>query len=98
VARIELAPDVLDDFERIIAHLRLHDSPGWADRGREIITAIDILASSPLIGRLSDSGNRELIIGHDARGYVALYRHAEQLDTVFVLAVRGQKEAGYARG
>lgn len=98
MTRIELAPDVLDDFERIVKHLRLHDSPGWANRGREIIAAIDILASSPLIGRLTDSGNRELIIGHDAHGYVALYRYVEQLDTVFVLAVRGQKEAGYARG
>lgn len=98
MARIELAPDVLDDFTRIVTHLRLHDSPDWPDRGREIIAAIDILASSPLIGRLADSGNRELIIGHDAHGYVALYRYVEQLDTVFVLAIRGQKEAGYARG
>lgn len=98
MARIELAPDLLDDFERIVAHLRLHDSHGWASRGREIIAAIDILASSPLIGRPTDSGNRELIIGHDARGYVVLYRYVEQLDTVFVLAVRGQKEVGYARG
>lgn len=97
MARIELAPEVLDDFERIFAHLRLHESPRWAERGREIIAAIDILASSPLIGRLADSGNRELIIGRDSRGYVALYRYVAKLDTVFVLAVRGQKEAGYAR-
>lgn len=98
MARIELAPEVLDDFARIVTHLRLHESPHWADRGREIITAIDILASSPLIGRHDDSGNRELIIGRDSSGYVALYRYVAQLDTVFVLAVRGQKEAGYTRG
>jgi len=31
------------------------------------------------------------------RGYVALYRYIEQADTVFVLAIRSQREAGYGR-
>jgi hypothetical protein len=31
------------------------------------------------------------------RGYVALYRYVEQADTVFVLAIRSQREAGYGR-
>jgi hypothetical protein len=38
---------------------------------------------------------RELVIGRDARGYVALYRYAPEIDTVFVLAIRSQREAGY---
>ena len=38
---------------------------------------------------------RELVIGRRARGYVALYRYVPAVDTVFVLAIRGQKEAGY---
>jgi hypothetical protein len=33
----------------------------------------------------------------DARGYVALYRYVPELDTVFVLAIRGQRKAGYSR-
>ena len=36
-------------------------------------------------------------IGRRAHGYVALYRYAEKIDTVFVLALRSQCEAGYAR-
>ncbi|MGH8579450.1 MAG: type II toxin-antitoxin system RelE/ParE family toxin, partial [Gammaproteobacteria bacterium] len=40
---------------------------------------------------------RELVIGRSARGYVALYRYIEQIDTVFVLAIRSQREAGYSR-
>ena len=40
---------------------------------------------------------RELVIGRRARGYVALYRCVAELDTVYVLAIRGQKEAGYTR-
>lgn len=30
------------------------------------------------------------------RGYLALYRYIAEIDTVFVLAVRSQSEAGYA--
>ena len=44
---------------------------------------------------LARCGMRELVIGRRARGYVALYRYVAELDTVFVLAVRGRKEAGY---
>jgi toxin ParE1/3/4 len=39
----------------------------------------------------------ELVIGRGSRGYVALYRYVPEIDTVFVLAVRSQREAGCAR-
>jgi superfamily II DNA or RNA helicase len=35
------------------------------------------------------------IIGRATRGYVALYRYVAALDTVFVLAVRAQREDGF---
>jgi hypothetical protein len=38
-----------------------------------------------------------LIIGRDSHGYVAQYRHVDAIDTVFVLALRSQRDAGYAR-
>jgi plasmid stabilization system protein ParE len=38
---------------------------------------------------------RELVIGFGDSGYVALYRHEPDTDTVRVLAFRHQKEAGY---
>ena len=38
---------------------------------------------------------RELVIGFGKAGYVALYRHVEGEQAVFVLAFRHQKEAGY---
>jgi hypothetical protein len=34
------------------------------------------------------------VIGRGARGYVALHRYLSEIDTVFVLAVRGPWEAG----
>ena len=95
MARIELAPEVAGDIERIYAHLAEFDIENIDGRIREIIQAIDVLRSNPLIGRPGSGQNRELVIGCDARGYLALYRYVEELDTVFVLALRSQREAGY---
>lgn len=38
---------------------------------------------------------RDLVIAFGDSGYVALYRHEAADDTVYVLAFRHQKEAGY---
>jgi toxin ParE1/3/4 len=88
VARIELAPGVLDDFDRFLDHMAQFDVEDSAARIGDIIAAIDILTHSPLIGRPVKAGKRELVIGHGSRGYVALYRFVARIDTVFVLAIR----------
>ena len=97
MARIELAPEVLDDFDRFLEHLAQFDVSNIAERIDEIVEALQILTHSPLIGRPAKGGKREVVIGHGSRGYVALYRYIPQLDTVFVLAIRNQREAGYGR-
>ena len=97
MSRVELAPGVGDDFDRILEHLLLHDVAQAASRIEDIIKAIDVLENNPLIRRQIREDLRELVIGRRTRGYVALYRYVAELDTVFVLAIRGQKEAGYAR-
>ena len=97
MARVELAPDVGDDFDRILQHLSAHRVAQAASRIEDMIRAIDVLERNPLIGRPVREDLRELVIGRRTRGYVALYRYVAELDTVFVLAIRGQKEAGYAR-
>ena len=38
---------------------------------------------------------RELIIPFGDSGYVALYRYDSKADTIYVLAFRHQKEAGF---
>ena len=48
-----------------------------------------------MIGRVVRGGHRELVIGRGARGYVALYRYVAEVDTVFILALKGQRELGY---
>ena len=97
MARIELAPEVLDDFDRFFDHLAQFEVKDAAQRIREIVEAVQILSHSPLIGRPVKGGKRELVIGRDSRGYVALYRYVADIDTVLVLAVRSQRESGYKR-
>lgn len=97
MARVELAPEVADDFDRILSHLADYEVSDGLSRLQDIIAAIDVLERNPLIGPPGPAGNRELVIGRGARGYVALYRYAAAIDTVFVLAVRSQREAGFAR-
>jgi toxin ParE1/3/4 len=97
MTRIELAPEVGDDFDRILEHLTRHEVDDTPSRILEIVQALDVLGQNPLIGRHADRGNRELVIGRRSRGYVALYRYIEEVDTVFVLAIRNQREAGYLR-
>jgi len=94
MTRVELAPEVGDDFDRIVDHLFQHEVTDAPSRIEDIIRAIDVLERNPLIGRPVRADLRELVIGRRTRGYVALYRYVVELDTVFVLAIRGQKEAG----
>jgi plasmid stabilization system protein ParE len=94
MSHIELAPEVGDDFERILDHLAQYQIENPALRIREIIEAINVLEHNPMIGRPANNDKRELVIGRRSHGYVALYRYIAEIDTVFVLAVRSQKEAG----
>jgi toxin ParE1/3/4 len=97
LTRIELSADVIDDFDRILEHLRQHESADGSGRIEGIVQAIDVLHDNPNIGRPVGDGLRELVIGRDTRGYVALYRYLVEWDLVTVLAVRSQREAGYVR-
>jgi len=95
MARIEIAPDVNDDLDRIFDHIAQRDLDHAAERVREIVDAISVLERNPLIGRPAQGNKRELVIGQRSRGYVALYRYVPEFNTVFVLALRSQREAGY---
>ncbi|WP_229017678.1 hypothetical protein [Xanthomonas translucens] len=66
-------------------------------RAEQIVSAFDVLAGNPLIGRPVHGDSRELVMGRGSRGDVALYRYVDVTDTVIVLAIRAQRAAGYAR-
>ncbi len=97
VTIIELAPEIQEDFDRILDHLFEHEADNPVARVEEIIRAIDVLHLNPLIGRPTSHNMRELVIGRRSKGYVALYAYIDEIDTVFVLAIRAGVEAGYAR-
>ena len=93
-----LASQVRADFDRIFDFLFEFAPEFAAPRIEAIMAAIDVLQTSPLIGRPMAFGQRELIIATGVSGYLALYRYDPAKDTVFVLAVRSQREQAYKRG
>ena len=92
MSRVVLSPRVREDFDRIFEFLFEHAPEYASTRIQAIVDAIDVLQSSPLIGRPVAFGQRELIISTGASGYLALYRYDPSKDTVFVLAVRSRRE------
>ena len=68
MARIELAPEVAEDFDRILDHLATYQIEIPAQRIGEIIAALDVLEQNPLIGRpvAKGSGNWSLGVVREA--------------------------------
>lgn len=95
MAHVELAPEVAEDLKQILEHLCQHEAADVPRRMAELVDAMSVLESNPLMGRQVRDGLRELVIGREARGYIALYRYVSEVDTIFVLAVKSQREAGY---
>ncbi|KAB8172609.1 type II toxin-antitoxin system RelE/ParE family toxin [Lysobacter maris] len=91
-----LAERVVEDLLRIHGHLLEHEAGDVEARLASIYRGLDALVDNPLIGRPCRGRLRELVIGRDSRGYLALYDYDPLLDTVHVWAIRAQREAGYA--
>ncbi|KPX80039.1 type II toxin-antitoxin system RelE/ParE family toxin, partial [Pseudomonas meliae] len=65
--------------------------------GQAIERQFLLLETAPDIGRPFPEMPelREMVIAFGDSGYVALYRQEAAADTVYILAFRHQKEAGY---
>ena len=97
MSHIELALEIREDFDRILEHLQRFDVEKPSARIDEIVSGISVLEHNPLIGRPLANELRGLVIGRGTHGYIALYRYVPEIDTVFLLAIRSQREAGYSR-
>ena len=86
----------LGDLERIFDFLAEHDPSLASQAGAAIVEATSVLQHHPMIGRAVQGNLRELVISQGATGYVALYRFVRTVDRVDVLAIRHQREAGFA--
>lgn len=89
-------PPALNDVQRLYRFLAARDA-GAAQRAVKAIRAgVQILVRQPGLGRPleeMDVDFREWLIEFGSRGYVVLYRIED--DSVIILAVRHQREAGY---
>ena len=95
MTRLRYAPALALDIERITEYLLAHGADAVDERIDAIFDALGILVQHPFIGRSAAQGRRDLVIGRDPEGYVALYRYDELEDTVVVIALRAQREAGF---
>lgn len=90
------APAAIRDLERLREFLR-PKNPAAAERAtKAIIQGVQALGELPHIGRPVDEmpeAFRDWLIDFGDSGYIARYRHDG--DTVVVLAIRHQKEAGW---
>ena len=96
MTRLVLAPGALRDIDRLTEFLIEQDARAAVATARILIDGLGILKQHPLIGREAEAGLRELVISRGRSGYVALYRFDVATDTALVLAIRHQREGGYA--
>lgn len=93
--RVTYAPRATRDLERVHDFLAEHAPEIAMAAVRDIVDAVSMLERHPFIGRPVEAGLRELIISRGRTGYVALYDFLEPIETVVILAIRHQREAGF---
>lgn len=94
--RLIWTPNALADVDRLHRWLKPKDADAASRAVATIRAGVKILAQSPRVGRPvedMDPEYREKLIDFGNSGYVVLYRLDGE--TVALLAVRHQKEAGY---
>jgi plasmid stabilization system protein ParE len=95
VARVEVAERALADLERLFDFIAEEDPARARKQVLSVHRAFELLAEHPLLGREAEEGRRELILSRGRYGYIAKCRWLPAEDTVLILAVRHQREAGY---
>lgn len=96
MAQLIYSSQALADLERLTDFLLETDPAAALETAELIAEAVQVLVNHPLVGRPAEHDLRELVISRGRTGYVALYSYEEPHDTAVVLAVRHQREAGYA--
>jgi plasmid stabilization system protein ParE len=95
VAQVVYSAYAVENIERAMQLLREKNPELAVASAAAIRSAVENLATHPLIGRRVEGDLRELVISYGATGYIAFYRFDIQRDQVRVLALRHQREVGY---
>ena len=95
--RVVITEGAVQGLERCRLFLAEKNPQAAVRAGQAIVQQFALLETEPEIGRPFDDSPelRELIVPFGDSGYVALYHHEVKSDSVYVLAFRHQKEAGY---
>jgi plasmid stabilization system protein ParE len=91
---VVLTVQVAVDIDRVFEFLSIHSPETASQRTEHIVNAINILRSSPGIGRPVPGGRRELVISTGG-GYLALYEFNPMTDVVRVMSIKSQRENNY---
>lgn len=97
MARLSYSEQALADIEALTAFLAESDALAAIETFDLIDEAISLLSRHPFIGRPVEHALRELVISRGTTGYLALYSFEEAQDTILILRIRHQREAGYGR-
>lgn len=96
MTRLVITSRAAADIERLGEFL-LESIPHEAVKTADIVfDGLVVLITHPGIGRPVGANLRELVISRGRSGYLALYAYDDVADTVAVVAVRHQRESGYA--
>lgn len=97
VPQVIVTRGALAGLERCRRFLEKAGDRSSAEAKRAISRHFSLLSQTPQIGRpiSDDKPLRELLIPFGNSGYVALYRFDPADNTVYILAFRHQREAGY---
>ncbi len=96
MARLIYSSRAFSDLERLTDFLIDTDPVAASETVELIAEAVSILKRHPQIGRPVEDNLRELVISRGKTGYVALYSYEAEHDTVLILAIRHQRESGFA--
>lgn len=95
--RVIITEGAVQGLERCRHFLAEKNPKATKHAGQAIERQSALLETEPAIGRPLDDlpELRELIIPFGDTGYIALYRYEADVDSIYVLAFRHQREAGY---
>ncbi len=98
MARLIYTEAALADLVRLADFLLANEPAAAGETIGLIEEAVQVLRNHCLIGREAEDGMRELMVSRGRSGYVVLYSiEPAAEDVVLVLAIRHQRECGYAR-
>jgi addiction module RelE/StbE family toxin len=96
LAHLIYTEQALRDLERLTEFLLEYEPMAAEETPSLVAEALEVLRNHPLIGRSAVAGLRELVISRGKSGYLALYEFRQLRNAVVILAIRHQREAGYA--